>query len=341
MKILKGLGIFILAIVLIYVVLAFFGPKNYTVERTKEINAPAEVVFEQVSKFNNWQNWSPWKEKDPTATYTLTGEDGVVGTEYKWSGNPDLSGKGSMIINEVVPNQKFGYDLTFFEPWEMSSKGGFELTPNGETTTVKWYDKGDIPFAQRPFMLFMSLDDMIGGDFERGLTKIDSISVLKAQAEEKNKNLSETDFPGGKYIGIKHNIKISELDSTTYANAYARLGEYMAKNNIETIGAPCSITTKWDEEADSCEIMIAFPVADMIEPTEKDITYVDIPTNSSILYKFYGDYNQMGTAYDEIHAYMKDKNLKGGKYAIEEYVTDPSTVDNKDEVLTNIYYLVE
>ncbi len=80
MKFLKKLIILIIAIVLVYCVVGFFAPSNYKVERSREINAPLEVVFEQVSKFNNWDSWSPWKEKDSTAYYIITGEDGAVGT---------------------------------------------------------------------------------------------------------------------------------------------------------------------------------------------------------------------------------------------------------------------
>ena len=340
MRIIKKVGIVLIVLVLIYVGLAIIGPKNYTVERSKNINVPANVVFDLVSKFSNWEQWSPWKEKDPTATYTLDGEDGVVGTKYSWVGDEETTGKGSMTITEIIPNQKFAYDLEFTEPWEMKSKGAFELTESENETTVKWIDSGDIPFAQRPFMLFMSIDDMIGKDFERGLFKIDSIAQIKAKEVEKNNKITETEFKGGKYIGVKHQIKISDLDSSIYANSYAKLGAYFAQNNIAPAGVPCSITARWDEEADSCDIIVAFPVEEPVENLDKDLTYVEIPITASLLFDFYGEYKNMNKAYDTIHEYMLKNNLKVGNYVIEEYITDPATVDNKEEILTKIYYLL-
>lgn len=341
MKYLKRIGVLFLTLIIIYIILAFFGPKNYLVERSIKIDAPKDIVFEQISKFGNWENWSPWKEKDSTADYILDGEDGVIGTKYEWTGNPEITGKGSMIINELIPNEKFGYDLAFTEPWEMRSKGAFELKGDDESTNLRWYDKGNIPFMQRPFMLFMDLEEMMGPDFERGLEKIDSLSMIEKLNQESNKNLSETQFSGGKYLGVKHLIKISELDSSIYANSFALIGEYIAENNITPIGAPCSITTKWDEETDSCEIIIGFPVEQNVNPAENNITYIDIPSRQSILYKYYGDYNKMGTAYDEIHSYLTHKGINGGDFAIEEYITDPTTVENENEILTNIYYLIK
>ncbi len=175
MKIIKGLLVTIGLIGVAYLVTALLTPDSYKVERSQVINAPADVVFEQVSKFKNWETWSPWKENDPTATYKYTGTDGTVGAELNWVGNPDLTGKGGMTTNEVTINKKFGYDLAFTEPWESSSKGYFTFTESDHKTTVTWADMGDIPFMVRPMMYFMDFEGMMGPMFERGLFKIDSL----------------------------------------------------------------------------------------------------------------------------------------------------------------------
>jgi len=174
MKILKKLSIVLIALVALFFILNLVGPTNYKVERSKTIDAPIEIVYEQISLFNNWDAWSPWKEKDASATYTLDGEDGKVGTRYAWSGDPESTGEGSMTVNENRANKKFGYDLAFTAPWEMSSKGYFNFSEANNKTTVNWVDEGDIPFMQRGMMLFMDLDGMMGPEFERGLEKIDS-----------------------------------------------------------------------------------------------------------------------------------------------------------------------
>ncbi|MBK9192320.1 MAG: hypothetical protein IPM77_12890 [Crocinitomicaceae bacterium] len=57
------------------------------------------------------------------------------------------------------------------------STGAFTLTSSGEKTNVSWTDEGNIPFLFRPItMLFMSMDDMMGKDFETGLNKLDSLT---------------------------------------------------------------------------------------------------------------------------------------------------------------------
>lgn len=175
----------------IYIIAAFFGSSNYRVERKSTINAPQKLVFTQVSVLRNWENWSPWAEKDPSIKNTYEGQDGEVGSLLKWSGNEDISGTGQLAISAMDAPAKLNYDLSFIEPFEMSSKGGFELTANSEsTTTVSWHDEGDIPFLMRPMMFFMDMDKHMGADFERGLYKIDSVcagiyqEMLKVMAQD-------------------------------------------------------------------------------------------------------------------------------------------------------------
>lgn len=341
MKFLKRLLILIVALVVIYCIMGLFGPSDYKVERTKEINAPIEVVFEQVSKFNNWDGWSPWKEKDSTASYTIAGEDGMVGTKYEWTGNPEITGKGSMTVTEMELNKKFGYDLEFTEPWQMKSKGHFELSTTGESTTISWVDAGDIPFMQRPMMLFMDLDEMMGPDFERGLFKIDSLSQIAANEVSFSENISEVDYEGATFIGVRHNLLISEIDSSVYGDSYAKIMAYCMENGVELAGAPSTITTNWDLESDSCSMLIGMPVNGEAPAEDSGLEYMVINPSKAVLYAYYGDYNDIGTAYMELETYTIANEFEIQDLGIEVYVTDPATVESKDEILTNVYFLLK
>ena len=56
----------------------------------------------------------------------------------------------------------------------------FELKPEGDGTRLTWTMKGKNDFQAKLFSLFVNLDRLIGGDFERGLAN------LKALVEEKS-----------------------------------------------------------------------------------------------------------------------------------------------------------
>ncbi len=339
MKVLKGLLITLVVLVALFFILNLVGPKNYKVERTQTINAPVAVVYEQVVKFNNWDSWSPWKEKDPSATYTLSGEDGTVGTRYAWSGDPETTGEGSMTINEVTTNEKFAYDLAFTAPWEMSSKGHFSFSENEGRTTVKWIDEGDIPFMQRGMMLFMDLDGMMGPDFERGLEKIDSLSVILANNASSSVEVIETDFPGGMYVGVRNNTTTEEaMTAEFYDSNFGKIGAFLGENQIEMVGAPVSLTYVWDMENNIAEVVPAFPVATQVDVAE-GLEFIEIKSNKAVMVKHYGPYTSVGSSHEAIGKYLAEKNLDHS-VVIEVYANDPSEVA-PEEVLTEIYYLLK
>lgn len=182
MRIIKILAVLILILLAAFFIISATAPKNYKVSRSKTIAAPASVVFNMVSKYNNWSMWSPWKERDAKASYSLEGEDGVVGSKYNWKdGDPEITGVGSITSTEINPNKKFAYLLSFKEPYEMSSNGYFELKSlDSMHTELTWVDQGDIPFMQRAILkLFFNMDEMLGKDFDRGLFKIDSLAKVQ------------------------------------------------------------------------------------------------------------------------------------------------------------------
>ena len=173
MKFLKYLGIGIIALIVIYIVLALIGPSNYKVSKEIKIEAPVEVVFNQTSVFANWAAFSAWAAADPGAVYTIENDNQVIGAKMSWEG--EISGKGSMTTTEIVPNEKFIYDLSFVEPFEMTSHGGFLYQQDGDSVLVTWYDEGEFGFMMRPMMLFMDVEAEIGPMFEQGLEGIKKI----------------------------------------------------------------------------------------------------------------------------------------------------------------------
>jgi len=65
MKLAKNILIILGGIILALVLIAFFLPSSYHVERTTEINQSVDKVYEQVIDFRKYQLWNPWSETDP------------------------------------------------------------------------------------------------------------------------------------------------------------------------------------------------------------------------------------------------------------------------------------
>ena len=79
-RILKVIGVF----AALFLILAIVGPSDYKVERSKEMTASAEVIYDQIADFSAWDAWSPWAEKDSTLVNTRSGEPGTVGHKTVW-----------------------------------------------------------------------------------------------------------------------------------------------------------------------------------------------------------------------------------------------------------------
>ena len=99
------------------------------------------------------------------------------GAFYEWDGNSEV-GAGRLAIVESVPNSKVVMSLAFTRPMQDQSLAQLELTPKGPATDVTWSMYGAMPLVSKVMCLFMNMDKMIGGDFEKGLAD------LKALAEK-------------------------------------------------------------------------------------------------------------------------------------------------------------
>lgn len=180
MKILKIIGIIVLVLIALIIIVGVIAPKKYSVERMTMINAPKELVFNHIKYWRNWQAWSPWAAMDSTMTYTVEGTDGEAGAIYKWIGDPNSTGKGEMTNTGVKDLEEIAYHLHFIEPWESEADGYIRIATENGMTKVLWGFYGKTPFPWNVFMLFMSMDKMLGSDFERGLELLKNICEEEA-----------------------------------------------------------------------------------------------------------------------------------------------------------------
>lgn len=171
-KILVGL----VAVIGALLVVATMQPDTFRVQREATIQAPPDKVFAFVNDFRQWPAWSPWEKLDPAMTRTLGGPPGGLGATYGWKGNKEV-GQGRMEIIESAPPGKLTIKLDFLEPFEAHDTADFSFEARDGGTRVTWAMHGPSPFVSKVMGLFVSMDKMIGKDFETGLAN------LKAAAE--------------------------------------------------------------------------------------------------------------------------------------------------------------
>ena len=150
-------------------------PGTFEIKRSLLINAPAEVVYDQVDDFKSWNAWSPWDQMDPTMKRTFNEVPSGVGAGYAWVGNKDV-GEGNMKITDAKPAEHLGLDLNFTAPFAANNRTDFDFVRTGGGTTVTWTMSGTNNFWSKAFSLFNDMDKMVGADFEKGLASMKKVS---------------------------------------------------------------------------------------------------------------------------------------------------------------------
>ena len=170
-------NILIVVVVLIAGVLGYATtkPDTFSVQRSASIKAPPEKIFAVVNDFHRWTEWSPWEKLDPAMKRTQSGAPSGKGAVYAWEGN-GKAGAGRMEIIESTPASKVGIQLDFIKPFEGHNIAEFTLAPQGDTTQVTWVMHGPTPFVSKVMQVFVSMDAMIGKDFEAGLANLKAIT---------------------------------------------------------------------------------------------------------------------------------------------------------------------
>jgi uncharacterized protein YndB with AHSA1/START domain len=170
-----GIGAAAIAAVIIVLILAVMQPGQFRVERSVNINAPAEKIFPYLDDLRQQRLWSPWDQKDPNMKRTYSGAERGVGAVYEWDGNNQI-GAGRQEITGVTPHSKIDVKMDFLRPMQANNRVEFLLRPEAGGTNVTWAIFGPMPLLHRAMSLFMSFDKMIGNEFEKGLLQLKQLA---------------------------------------------------------------------------------------------------------------------------------------------------------------------
>jgi hypothetical protein len=80
-----------------------------------------------------------------------------------------------MEILDATPS-KVTVKLDFLKPFETHNLAEFTLAPQGQATQVTWVMRGPSPFVSKIMQVFVSMDGLIGKDFETGLANLKNVA---------------------------------------------------------------------------------------------------------------------------------------------------------------------
>lgn len=314
------------------------SPTEYQVKKEITIDAPLEIVFEQVNNHKNRDAWSPWEKMDPQMTKAYEGPDQGVGAIYKWSGNEEV-GTGSLKIVESETNSFIKSELVFTEPWESSSTVEWNFTSFENGTKAEWIISGELP----GFMFWMGQEDMdeaMGEDLEGGLKSLKMVSeqlASEAQNDIPDFTVEMVKVEGSTYYFISEEVPFSSLNSEFYGSRFGQITNYLGDDSSKMTGAPFTIYHSWNEETEMTEMEVAIP-CDSNKPKNDNISKGETYSGQAVMCVFKGPYEGTGAVHNYIHQYIENNGLTMAGSPWEAYMNNMNEVDNPNELITQVYY---
>jgi len=167
----------IVAVCAIGMLLAYAAtrPDTFTVARSATVDAPVARVHGMIGNLHAFNAWNPFNKKDPNIRGEYKGPAAGPGAHYAFKGNGEV-GAGTLEIVRSEP-RLVTMKLVMLEPFEAHNDIAFTLAARGNATEVTWAMNGRTPYLAKILHIFINMDRMVGGEFEKGLAD------LKTRAE--------------------------------------------------------------------------------------------------------------------------------------------------------------
>jgi hypothetical protein len=133
----KIVAVAIVGMMLTILLVGIFLPTHYRVERSTDLDAPAEQTWAFVGDLRRQEAWSPWRT-DPGAAFTYSLPSSGDGAQVGWEG---ASGAGTYRIVRADPPRRL--DFVLEHPDVGAASGWLALEPAGTGTRVTWVVEGD------------------------------------------------------------------------------------------------------------------------------------------------------------------------------------------------------
>ncbi len=339
MKILKKIGIALLALLALGLLVAAFLPKHFEYERSTDINASKEVVFGIVNDLKTQDVWGPWKKQDSTIQNTFNEVASGVGQVSSWTSKN--SGDGTQTITESTPPTAVKYKIEF-----AGSGGGdawFKLEDGeGGSTKTSWGMGMDMSWPWNLMSVFMG--GQMNKMFEMGLADLKVLAEQKATEAPSTGSyeVKPMDFPGITYLGIREKTTQAEvMKHSFWEERFGKIAALMEKSKMQPSGSPAGVYFTWDEAAKTTDMAVAIPVNKGTAVAGGSLQTFEVPAAKALVVDYVGPYSGIGGAHQALGEYVKANGLKEKAPVIEEYVTGAMTEKDSTKWLTKVIYLVE
>lgn len=332
MRTLRYLVLALFFLLLVIVVIGFFLPSKAYMQRSIEVNRSKETVFQVINSLSNFNEWSPWFEKDINANYILSGNKSGVGSKLSWQGNNEVGSGSNEIIGSKL-NQSVKTEL-FFGKDDHPAYATLSLKENKESTIVTWSFEND--FGYNVFFRYFGfvLEDMIAPDYEKGLSNLKKHVESLPLYDYSDISSVTTNADAVYTFEFSSNTNNKEITKAIGA-AYGKIIAFISANNINMAGTPKIITL--DFSPDNYHFLAVIPVDNNTIVDEKnEVLASTMYAGKAIKMIHKGSYSNFKQSYDILFAYLTQNQLERNGDPWEDFVTDPASV-TEENLVTHIY----
>lgn len=340
MKAFKWIIIVFLALIVAFMIFSSTQPNMLVIEESTIIDAPKEIVFEEVSNFKKWKNWHLWFEIDSNIKNIYSEEMQQIGSTYEWISESPLIDNGVQKIIEFEEDKFLKVEI-IYEGWDNKSYQSFSMkdTNKNQTYFVWTYQGAKTPFYYNFMNTFM--EPMLRKNYKKGL------GGLKKYVEQLPiKEVQKTPNPRRLEIEAFERMQIASiLDSTTAEQISEKLTELFTELTIfmemdEAIEAKDMQLALYHEYAtDKVILEAAIPYSG--ESTSSDrIQLKTLSADKVIKGVHYGGCKDSEPLHFAIADYAKAKDFEITGSPWEIYTSNPVETDTSD-LKTYVYYPVK
>lgn len=137
-------------------------------------------------------------------------------------------------------------------------------------------------------------------------------------------------------MAIRRRVELAQLPAF-FGEVFIRLEEYLARTGGKVAGQP--FAAYYDVRDGEADVEAGFPVVfDVLEnlPAEGEIHPVDYPGGQALEYVYFGPYDRMAPAYDEVAKWLLEHHKHATGPGREVYFSDPGEAPNPEDWETHI-----
>ncbi len=168
-KFLVRLSLFLVIALAGILVTATTRPDDFAVTRSIAINAPAQKIYPLINDIKTMDSWNPFARQEGVKS-NYSGPAAGPGATNAFSGN---GGTGKLTIVSNKPDAEVVMQLLMEKPIAGDNKIVFSIAPSGQganaPSNVSWSMTGKTAYIAKVVGIFVSMDNMIGSQFEKGL----------------------------------------------------------------------------------------------------------------------------------------------------------------------------